>query len=263
MALSSKAVWRGGYDEAGFASTVRDLTAAMAEAAGTTENDMTGLVELLREGPVVVLYDDAFDGVADTGDALTAVADLVEAIAGAAGAAGVIPLLDECNSMGARDLGLYPGNAPHGTSLADALSRGDSGIRALLSLGVDLARDVPGAVGALQALDLLVVTDLMMTETARLAHVVLPAASFAEKTGTLTNTERRIQLLQPAVPRPGIARSEWEVLVDLSQAFDQPLGYAFADQVWDDIQSATPAYSGLRYQDIGPRGTRPRVLQPV
>jgi predicted molibdopterin-dependent oxidoreductase YjgC len=212
---------------------------------------------------VVALYDDAFDGVADTGDALTAVADLVEAMARAAGSAGVIPLLDECNSMGARDLGLYPGNAPHGVSLADALSRGDSGIRALLSLGVDLARDVPGAVGALQALDLLVVTDLMMTETARLAHVVLPAASFAEKTGTLTNTERRVQLLQPAVPRPGIARSEWEVLVDLSQAFDQPLGYAFADQVWDDIQSATPTYSGLRYPDIGPRGTRPRVLQPV
>jgi len=262
IALSSKATWRGSYDGATFASTVRELISSLSAGQHDSIDESGSLASLLGAGPTVIVYDDAFDGIADKSGALEAVADLADAVA-AAGSIGVLPMLDECNSMGARDLGLFPAGASFTPSLADALGRGEGGVRALFALGVDLAHAVPGAIGALQALDLLVVTGLMMTDTARLAHVVLPTASFAEKTGTFTNAERRVQLVQPAVPRPGIARPEWEILVDLSQAFDRPLDYALPEEIWDAIGSANPAYAGVRHEDIGPRGTRPQAMQLV
>jgi predicted molibdopterin-dependent oxidoreductase YjgC len=98
-----------------------------------------------------------------------------------------------------------------------------------------------------------------MTETAQLADVVLPVASFAEKFGTFTNTERRIQMITQCVPPPGIARSDWEILVDLSQSFEHPLDYFSPEQIWEDIREHVPAYAGLSYMDIGPGGVRPEA----
>jgi NADH-quinone oxidoreductase subunit G len=256
--LSGKAIWNGTYDLPSFVPMVRALTTAIRRPEAGSRDDAGKLAALLSEGPVVVLYDDALDGLADKSGALEAVADLVDAL-GVSGMAGVIPMLEESNSMGARDLGVFPGEAACGPSIVEALGRGDSSLRALFVLGADIAREVPGTSGALQTLDLLVVTELVMTETARLADVVLPVASFAEKTGTMTNTERRLQLLQPAVPRPGVARAEWEILADLSQLFDRPLNYALPDDVWDDIARAIPKYASIAYADIGPRGTRPQA----
>jgi predicted molibdopterin-dependent oxidoreductase YjgC len=114
-------------------------------------------------------------------------------------------------------------------------------------------------------LDLLVVSELMLTDTARLADVVLPAASFAEKSGTFTNTERRIQRIAEAVPSPGIARADWETLVDLSQYFDRPLGFASVEDIWDDIRRSLPRYASVSYEDLGLRGVRPAAgsLQAV
>jgi len=145
------------------------------------------------------------------------------------------------------------------------LTAGRAHLSALFLLGTNLVADVDDAaiVDRLRSVDLLVVSDLFMTETARLAHVVLPAASFAEKIGTFTNTERRVQMIQRSVPSPGIARAEWDMLVDLSQYFDRSLSYVSPEEIWDEIRSATPAYHSLAYTNLGENGARPEALRPV
>jgi predicted molibdopterin-dependent oxidoreductase YjgC len=113
----------------------------------------------------------------------------------------------------------------------------------------------------LRQLSLLVVQELFMTTTARQADVILPAASFAEKLGTFTSSERRIQMVQETVPSPGVARSDWEILVDLSQYLRRPLDYALPQEIWEAIRAAVPPYSAISFGDIGARGTRPESLQ--
>ena len=77
----------------------------------------------------------------------------------------------------------------------------------------------------LQKLDLMIVQDLFLTETAMLADVVLPVASFAEKDGTFSNTERRVQRIRKAIEPPGEAKSDWEVICGISNKFGYPMHY--------------------------------------
>lgn len=261
--LREKAAAVVGCMPADFSSTVRSLA---TEIGASSRSGDGSLASFLQEGPVTVVYDDSFSGVVDKGEALEAVASLVEAL-GSSRQVGVIPLLDDCNSMGARDLSILPGDSSEGSwgpsTLTQLLAGPD--IRAMFILGSNIVRDEASDElnARLDALDLLVVSELNMTETARRAHVVLPAASFAEKVGTFTNTERRVQLLGETVPAPGIARADWEILVDLSQYFDAPLNYASPQEIWDDLARAAPMYSGLSYSDIGPTGARAGALQTV
>jgi predicted molibdopterin-dependent oxidoreductase YjgC len=174
----------------------------------------------------------------------------------------VIPLLDDCNSMGARDLRVLPWGV-WGTPVASRLLGPDSQIRAAFLLGANVMSGTPDPAVArrLQQLDLLVVHELFMTDTARLADVILPAASFAEKLGTFTNTERRVQMIHQTVPSPGVARADWEILVDLSQYLPTPLDYGLPSDVWEDIRRNVPEYEGLSHADLGAQGARPAALQ--
>ncbi len=218
------------------------------------------------EGPYVVVYDDSFEGVVDKDDALTALADLLKAL-DTRGEVGVLPLLDDCNSMGARDLGIFPSiqHGPWGPALAESLRGPDSPVRAAFLLGANMVENESGPEieAALRALDLLVVHELFLTDTAKLAHVILPAASFAEKSGTFTNSERRLQAISETVPAPGIARADWEILVDLSQYLDRGLDYTLPRQVFSQMCEQVPAYEGLSLESLGSTGARPRALQPV
>jgi NADH-quinone oxidoreductase subunit G len=221
--------------------------------------------DYLAQGPVALIYDDGFPGIADQGEALLAVDALVGAL-GADGVVGTIPLLDDCNSLGARDIGVLPpgdGTGTWGRPLVDRLLDPSSPTRAAFILGSNLVRGPEAATlsARLRAMDLVVVHELRMSETAALADVVLPAASFAEKHGTFTNTERRVQMVSPVVPTPGIARPDWEILVDLSQSFDAPLDYTSPEDIWNDLRRNVESYAGLSHDDIGPRGVRPAALQ--
>ncbi|MFC2099358.1 formate dehydrogenase subunit alpha [Candidatus Bipolaricaulota bacterium] len=103
---------------------------------------------------------------------------------------------------------------------------------------------------ALKALDFLVVQDVFLTETAQLADVVLPAASFAETNGTFTNTERRVLLVNKAIDPPGDARLDWQILCDLSSRMGYRMNYDSADEIMDEIASVTPIYGGIRHHRL-------------
>jgi formate dehydrogenase alpha subunit len=107
--------------------------------------------------------------------------------------------------------------------------------------------DLKHARGSMQKLDFLVVQDIFMTETAQFADVVLPSASFAEKDGTFTNTERKVQRVRKAVPSPGEAREDWDILCDLSSRMGYPMTYTSAKEIMDEIGRVTPSYCGINF----------------
>jgi len=108
---------------------------------------------------------------------------------------------------------------------------------------------------ALQSLELLVVQDIFLTETAQLADIVLPAACFAEKDGTFTNTERRIQLVRKAVEPPGEAKADWEIICELAaRAGCHGMNYASPAEIMSEIAQLTPLYGGVSYDRLSPGG---------
>jgi formate dehydrogenase major subunit/formate dehydrogenase alpha subunit len=99
-------------------------------------------------------------------------------------------------------------------------------------------------------LDLLVVQDIFLTETAQIADVVLPARCFAEKDGTFSNTERRVQRVRQAVQPPGETRYDWEIICDISQRMGSEMSYPDSEAIFNEIGSVTPSYGGLTYARI-------------
>jgi len=126
------------------------------------------------------------------------------------------------------------------------------GFKGLFILGEDQAHtdaDVYHVRKALQSLEFLVVQDIFHTETTQFAHVILPGASFAEKDGTFTNGERRIQRVRKAIePLSGMA--EWQVLCDLSTRMGYPMKYRHPSEIMDEIASLTPIYGGVSYERL-------------
>ena len=103
-------------------------------------------------------------------------------------------------------------------------------------------------------LDFLAVQDLFLTETARYADVVLPGSSFAEKTGTFVNTERRIQLARQAVDPPGDARGDLGILIELSDRLGLQTPFRTAEDVMREIVTLTPSWAGVTYQRLAGAG---------
>ncbi len=106
----------------------------------------------------------------------------------------------------------------------------------------------------LNGLDFLVVQDIFLTETAKMADVVLPSACFAEKDGTFSNTERRVQLIRKAVEPPGEARPDWEILCGIAQKMGYPMAYADAEAIFAEIASVTPSYAGMTFDRLAHGG---------
>lgn len=100
---------------------------------------------------------------------------------------------------------------------------------------------------AFETLDFLVVQDIFMTETARAADVVLPSACFAEKDGTFTNSERLVQRVRKAIPAPGEARADWEIISALSTRLGYPMSYNNPREIMEEISSLAPSYAGITY----------------
>jgi len=198
--------------------------------------------------------------------------------------AGVNPLRGQNNVQGACDLGalpnVYPGyqkvddqavrdkfqdawsaelSARPGLTVVEMINAAAEGkLRALYVMGENPMLsdpDVNHVEEALKALDFLVVQDIFLTETARLADVVLPAAAFAEKDGTFTNTERRVQRVRKATDPPGSARGDWEIVCDVARRMGCEMSYPSAAAIQDEIASLTPSYGGITYDRLEAPGS--------
>ena len=118
--------------------------------------------------------------------------------------------------------------------------------------------DLNHAEESFKKLELLVVQDIFLHETAQIADVVLPACSFAEKDGTFTNSERRVQRVREVVRPVGSSRPDWEIICDLAQrlsvsmnlGLEEQFEYSNASEIWDEMSALTPMISGITYERL-------------
>ncbi len=123
--------------------------------------------------------------------------------------------------------------------------------------GEDLAQSDPNThhvEAALKALDILIVQDLFLTETARFAHVFLPGTSFLEKDGTFINAERRINRVRP-VMKSITGKDEWEVTQDLSRALGYEMNFGSASEIMDEIAALTPTFKNVSFAMLDEKGS--------
>jgi formate dehydrogenase (NADP+) alpha subunit len=115
--------------------------------------------------------------------------------------------------------------------------------------------DMNHTIQALNNLEFLVVQDIFLTETAKLAHVVLPAASFAADNGTFTNTERRVQRVRKAVSPPGQSKPDWQITCLIAQKMGKSgFEYSHPSQIWQEMACLTPSMSGISYDRLEKSG---------
>ncbi len=197
-------------------------------------------------------------------------------------ATGIMALRGQNNVQGASDLGPLPATLPgyqplsdpacrekfekawsvkikekaglKSVEMLDACTKGT--FKALYILGEDPAQtdaDINHVRRALSGVDFLVVQDIFPTETTKYADVILPGASFAEKDGTFTNGERRIQRIRKAIePVAGLA--DWQVVCRLSTLMGYPMEYSNPSEIMAEIASLVPTYGGIDYERIKNRG---------
>jgi formate dehydrogenase alpha subunit len=103
---------------------------------------------------------------------------------------------------------------------------------------------------SLKKADFIVCQDIFMNETTELADVVFPAASFAEKDGTFTNTERRVQRVRRAVGPIGESRPDWKIIADIAARMGYPMDYRTSKDIFEEIRKVTPSYAGISYERI-------------
>ncbi|MBP6994985.1 MAG: formate dehydrogenase subunit alpha [Phycicoccus sp.] len=196
---------------------------------------------------------------------------------------GINPLRGQNNVQGSCDMGSFPHelpgyrhvSRPEVRAIYDGLwgvtIQPDPGLRipnmfdsaiggsfkGLYVQGEDIAQSDPNTAhveAALLAMDLVVVQDLFLNETARFAHVFLPGTSFLEKDGTFTNAERRINRVRPVMPSL-VGKDEWQITCDLAAAMGYPMEYADASQIMDEIAATTPTFAGVSFARLDEHGS--------
>jgi len=192
---------------------------------------------------------------------------------------GVNPLRGQNNVQGACDMGAMPNMLPGyqkvndpiarekfrqawgvelptnvGGRVTDFIEKAGAGIlRGFYVCGEDPVLSEPNTldvIHSLKRLDFLVCQEIFMSETAKLAHVILPAACFAEKDGTFTNTERRVQRVRKAVEPPGEAKPDWQIICMVSVAMGYPMKYEHPAEIFEEMARLTPSYAGISYERI-------------
>jgi len=196
---------------------------------------------------------------------------------------GVNPLRGQNNVQGSCDMGSFPHELSGYRHVSDDAARkvfenlwgttllAEPGLRipnmfdaaiegtfrALFVHGEDIAQSDPNVkhvLAALGAMELVVVQDLFLNETAKFAHVFLPGASFLEKDGTFTNAERRINRVR-AVMKPKSGRHEWDIVCQIATAMGYPMQYDHPSQIMDEIASVTPTFTGVSFDKLDEMGS--------
>ncbi len=230
---------------------VARATGASAEAIKKTARSLAGA----KKAAILLAYGMPY--VAQSKELAIAAANLA-ILAGIAGrpGSGLYLCGEKANSQGAIDLDILPAkNSLGAAEMLKAAAAGD--LSALYVVGEDPMTSYPDQTGvsaALKKVSFLVVQDLFLTATAQEADVVLPAASFAEKEGSFTNAERRIQRLRVGVPSPGEAKTDFAIFEMLSARFGHPVSYTNSTAVFAEIVGSIPEYAGIELNAIGPEG---------
>ncbi|MGB3184692.1 MAG: formate dehydrogenase subunit alpha [Ornithinimicrobium sp.] len=123
--------------------------------------------------------------------------------------------------------------------------------------GEDIAQSDPNlnhVRAALGSMDMVVVQDLFLNETAKFAHVFLPGSSFLEKDGTFTNAERRINRVRPVMPS-AVSKDEWQVICDITTAMGYPMAYDSSAAIMDEIAATTPTFAGVSFARLDAEGS--------
>ncbi|MFA7198092.1 MAG: formate dehydrogenase subunit alpha, partial [Methanoculleus sp.] len=191
---------------------------------------------------------------------------------------GVNPLRGQNNVQGACDMGAYPNvfsgyqkceddatrkrmeelwgvtglASNYGVTLTEQITQCGDPIKAMYIFALNPVVSYPDSnhvMRSLEKLDFLVVQDIFMTETTQYADVILPGASFAEKDGTFTSGERRVNRIRKAVDTPGDAKEDWQIFVDLAHKLNLN-GFDFnsPEDIWDDMRRVTPSMNGISYE---------------
>lgn len=114
--------------------------------------------------------------------------------------------------------------------------------------------DINHVIEAFEKVEFLVVQDIFMTETAEYADVVLPASTYAEKEGTFTNTERRVQFIHKAIEPVGDSKPDWVILQEVMTALGYPQDFESPQEIMDELRRLTPIYGGMDYDRLGTVG---------
>lgn len=196
---------------------------------------------------------------------------------------GVNPLRGQNNVQGSCDMGSFPHELPGYRHISNPDTRAiyekiwnvtikdkpgmripnmlDAAIageyKGIYIQGEDIAQSDPNTqhvAAGLTAMDMVIVQDLFLNETAKFAHVFLPGTSFLEKDGTFTNAERRINRVRPLMPSK-TGKSEWEVTCDLAKAMGYNMDYDNAAQIMDEIAATTPTFKGVSHARLDAEGS--------
>ncbi|MDV3223260.1 formate dehydrogenase subunit alpha [Intrasporangium sp.] len=258
---------------------------ATAEATGIDPSELRAAARLYAAGPNSAIYYGL--GVTEHSQGSTMVMGLANLamVTGNVGreGVGVNPLRGQNNVQGSCDMGSFPHELPGyrhiglddvraiyeslwgvtldpepGLRIPNMFDAAIGGsFKGLFVQGEDIAQSDPNlnhVREALTSMELVVVQDLFLNETAKYAHVFLPGTSFLEKDGTFTNAERRLNRVRPVLPsRTG--KDEWEIVCDIATAMGYPMSYPDAAAIMDEIAATTPTFAGVSFARLDAEGS--------
>jgi formate dehydrogenase major subunit len=263
----------------------RNSPEAVEKITGVAAEKIRGAARLFAKGPNSAIYYGL--GVTEHSQGSTAVLAMAN-LAMATGnigrpGVGVNPLRGQNNVQGSNDVGSFPHELTGYRHVADPKAHADfeaewrvaldvepglripnmfdaaldGSFKGLYIEGEDIAQSDPNSqhvAAALEAMEIVIVQDIFLNETAKYAHVFLPGSSFLEKNGTFTNAERRISMVRKVMP-PLAGKEDWEVTCALSNALGYPMNYAHPAEIMDEIARLTPTFAGVSYEKLDRLGS--------
>jgi len=272
-------IWRD------FIAEERNSPEAVEKITGVPADKIRGAERLFAKGPNSAIYYGL--GVTEHSQGSTAVLAMANLamVTGNIGrpGVGVNPLRGQNNVQGSNDVGSFPHELTGYRHVSDPKLRADfekewhvtldaepglripnmfdaaldGSFKGLYVEGEDIAQSDPNSqhvAAALKAMEIVIVHDIFMNETAKYAHVFLPGSSFLEKNGTFTNAERRISMVRKVLT-PLAGKEDWEVTCELSKALGYPMEYRHPSEIMDEIARLTPTFAGVSYQKLDRLGS--------
>jgi NADH-quinone oxidoreductase subunit G len=249
--------------------------AALARALGSDEGpvgdelygaDAERIAGELRPASTVIVWGERIGHGPDGGAALGALLDCARALRAETDGCGLLEVPEATNARGLREVGCVPGGGPgfspagagrDAAAIRDALAAGE--LDAVVLQNADPVRDYPGGPEwkeALRRARFVLSVSSFENESAKLADIVLPAETHAEKEGTVTHPDGRLQRLRPSVPHPGEVRPGWQWLAELSARLGDETGIDSALDALAALALEVPFYASLTHAEIGAQGIR-------